>query len=248
MQSGEWLSQQSGFITRFTENMEAIQFLIDHELDILGIELGNEIYAFDMVKDDDLSEFPYDCNDTLINDSISQNFYMPVGALLQGMLKYAIVASIYSKFIQDTWSFPTGVVINPNKYDVTATPNEASGEQLYSFSLMDRERATAKYHRIWNHYFGQLNFYDAVIPHIYMPGLPNCNYIGDIGIDSLVAYGKEFTQFYFDSVLVWQIDRISEMMDGKPLWITEWNISNAYMFSKHLFTCGLYFSIFKCTL
>jgi hypothetical protein len=215
-----FLVAQPGFLTRFTENIEAIQFLIDHDIEVKGVELGNECYAFDMLHDDDLSHIPYDC---LTPDSVLLeigSYYLPVKVYMQAMIKYAMVSSMYNTVIKDLWNLETGIVVNAVDFGVNLV-------EIDSFQLVQYFGEKARFNEIWNQFMGQLTFPDAVIPHIYHQPLPDCNIYGQFSEDTIEIFTTSRLNYYFNVAIPWQFNKIAESTLGKKMWISEWNINGA---------------------
>ena len=92
---GVFLLQQPGFQARSAENVNAIARLLESDIEIAGIELGNENYAMTMLQDDDLSEIPFDCTTP---DSVIQQYgtiSLPLQAYMQAILKYGMLCKLY---------------------------------------------------------------------------------------------------------------------------------------------------------
>ncbi|MCP4123155.1 MAG: T9SS type A sorting domain-containing protein, partial [Bacteroidetes bacterium] len=221
----EWLVQQPGFQDRLTENLEAIGYLLQNDIPIAGIELGNENYSFDMLRDDDLSNIPFDC--TTPDSIVLENWpiTLPLRAYMQAILKYSMLSSIYSSLVKDIWSLPTGAVLNSTAFGIDILT-------LDRFTIEESTTEKARYFELWNRFIGGQDFYDAVIPHIYMKSLPVCEALEDLGADSIAKFGKHYLDFYFSDVLEYQLDKIGAQANGRPMWITEWNINTANVFGN----------------
>jgi hypothetical protein len=220
-----FLVDQEDFQLRMAENIAAIYQLLTEGISVAGVELGNENYAFTMLKDDDLSEYPYDCTtpDSIVQQIGTVN--LPLRAYMQAIIKYGIIASMYDTLVDELFDLPTGIVINSSQFNVRVL-------DIDQFSISENKDEKYRYHELWNRFIGQLDFYDGVIPHIYMRSQPECDIVSQLGADSLEIYGKAYIDYYFNTVLDYQLNRLLEETGNKPLWITEWNMNTANIFGN----------------
>ncbi|MEZ5003633.1 MAG: T9SS type A sorting domain-containing protein [Chitinophagales bacterium] len=219
------LASQNGFLERFSENIGALQFLIQNGLSIKGVEMGNENYAYTMLQDDDLSEIPFDCTTP---DSIAEQYgtiMLPLRAYMQAIIKYVLITSMYNEVIKDIWDIPTGIVISGVSFGVKTL-------ELDAFEIIEYTNANAKYHELWNKFIGRFDFYDAAIPHLYHKGLPDCEIFDALSKEELSVFIKNRINFYFKEVIPWQLERITAEIGHQPLWVTEWNINGAGAFGN----------------
>ncbi|MEZ5009952.1 MAG: T9SS type A sorting domain-containing protein [Chitinophagales bacterium] len=219
------LADQNGFLERFTENISALQFLIENGLSIKGVEMGNENYAYLMLQDDDLSEIPYDCT---APDSIVEQYddvVLPLKTYMQAILKYVLITSMYNDVIKDIWDLETGIVLAGAGFGVKTI-------ELDQFEIIEYSDSKAKFHELWNKFIGLFDFYDAGIPHLYHKGLPDCEIFEAVTKDDLSYFIKNRIDFYFKDVIPWQLDKITTQINHKPLWVTEWNINGAGAFGN----------------
>lgn len=222
------LLQQPGFQFRVADNLDAVNFLLTNNLPVTGIELGNENFAYTMLKDDDLSEFPYDCTTP---DSIVYGYgaiSLPTKAYLQAILKYAIVSEIYADIFHLNTDIPVGGVLTPNEFRVEFLT-------LDSFEILPSGSERARYYELWNGFIGNLDFFDALMPHFYMNSIPECPTFDGLSADSITLFGKHYLDFYFTDILPNQLQTIRRQVSDKPLWITEWNINTANLFGNTFF-------------
>ena len=228
----EFLIDQEGFQLRTLENLSAIAHLIENDITIAGIELGNENYAYTMLKDDDLSDIPYDC--TTPDSIVLQHgtLTLPLRTYMQAIIKYGVLTSIYDALIDQNFNIPTAAVINSTVFNVDVL-------ELNVFQINEVKTEKYRYHEIWNKFVGRLNFYDAVIPHIYVKSQPKCDALTVLEKDSLEIYAKSYLDYYFTDILDYQLNRILDEVNNKPLWITEWNMNTANVFGN-TFTHGSY--------
>ena len=173
-----FLVEQEGFQLRMAENIAAINHLLEKGISVAAVELGNENYAFTMLKDDDLSEFPYDCTtpDSIIQQIGAVN--LPLRAYMQAIIKYGILTSMYDVLVEELFDLPTGIVINGGQFAVQV-------QDFDQFSINENKDEKYRYYEIWNKFLGHLDFYDGVIPHIYMKSQPQCEAMGVLGTDTL---------------------------------------------------------------
>lgn len=220
-----YLLNQDGFANRFTENLMALQFLDEKDVDVKGIEIGNESYSFTMLLDDDLSEIPFDCTTP---DSIIQsygNIELSLKARLQGLIKYILIAEMYNDAVKSFFDMETGVVIGASNQGV-------NNVGLDSFYIRKYTGADAKFKEVWNRALNKFDFFDAYIPHMYMQPQPDCEILEAFSTDALSTYIKARSNFYFDEVIPFQMANLLSFNKNKPFWATEWNINQPFVFSN----------------
>jgi hypothetical protein len=217
------LMSDSSFMYRFKENFDAIDFLKSNNINILGIEIGNETDAEYIIFDEDLSYLGYDCTNK--PDSVQVNiFNLPMKAYLEGILKNWIVVSLYSDSIKTRYNIPIGVPA-ALRYNYLSINND------YKPVFNDPYELTAKRRDLWNKYFGlQPNIF-AMIPHLYAQSFINCGAFANSDTLGLSKYRlnkivEQFYKAYIDSVITFNLQNIKYYSSNKPLWVTEWNFTD----------------------
>lgn len=215
---------QPGFQERLNENLAAIQYLIQNDIPVRGVELGNENYSFTMLKDDDLSDIEFDCTtpDSLVTPYLPLS--LPLKAYMQGVIKFGFLAEIYDFWIDELYDLPTGMVMHGSSFKIQ--PVNGS----YEIEALGGENP--RFFKIWNRFLGQLDFYDGAIVHIYAKSQPDCSILEETTTEDVESYGKGYFDFYFDEVLDYQIDRLREETGREELWVTEWNMNTANIFGN----------------
>lgn len=217
------LLQDTGFIRRFKENLDAIAYLRNKNIPILGAEIGNETYAEYIVYDDDLNYVGFDC--TQAPDSFHFDLMdLPMRYMLQGMIKNNLLVSLYADTLKAKYNIVSAVLANIGFNYLTLNSQ-------YKPVHIKRYDITVKKSDLWNKYYAsQPNVY-AIIPHLYSQEFLTCsNYMNS---DSLYGISKkridkiasEFYKFYIDTLITYNLQRLHFYGNNKPLWITEWNFS-----------------------
>lgn len=217
------LLNDAGFRYRFKENFDAIDYLKAHNVNILGIEIGNETDADYIIYDDDLAYLGYDC--TNVSDTFPVQIYqLPMKYYIEGLIKNWILISLYSDSIKTRYNIPTAVPAATG-FNYLSLNNNYQPIFIQQYGLIARKAD------LWNKYYGsQPNIY-ALIPHVYSQGFMDCNTYATadtFGFDryTLNKIAERFFKTYIDSVVTFNLSRINFYGNNKPLWVTEWNFTD----------------------
>ncbi len=217
------ISHDSTFLYRFEENLNAIRYLRSQNIKILGAEFGNESFADYRLFDDDLTDIDYDCT------NFPPGFYIsPYTALiktyLKGLIKYKILASIYSDTLRSMhikFGLPYATSYSYLTYHVDTD----------SILFIDPYTNVRQKCDLWNAFFkSQANLADAAIPHIYFQHIADCDYYtNETQKPALNKLLLRFYDRYADFVLPKMINQCVQNSGKKEIWITEWNYDgNSY--------------------
>jgi hypothetical protein len=230
------LMNDASFMFRFKENFDAIDYLKVHKINILGIEIGNETDAEYIIYDDDLAYLGYDC--TNIPDTFPVQIYnLPMKYYFEGLVKNWILISLYADSIKARYNIPVAVPAANGFNYLTLNSN-------YQPQFVQQYALIAKKADLWNKYYGlQPNIF-ALIPHIYSQSFMTCNTYATadtFGFDrfTLNKIAERFFKAYIDSVVTFNLKRINFYGNNKPLWVTEWNFTDA-SFATNTFFHAVY--------
>lgn len=230
------LLNDAGFMYRFKENFDGVNYLRANNINIIGFEIGNETDAEYIIYDDDLSYLGYDC--TNIPDSLEiKIFDLPMKYYFEGLIKNYILISLYSDTIKARYNIPIGVPAYTGFNYITLNNNQFP-------ILIKRYDLIAKKADIWNKYYGLQSNIFALIPHIYSQAFMDCNTYANadtIGLDrfTLNKIAERFFKAYIDSVVTYNLSRVNYFGNNKPLWVTEWNFTDG-SFATNTFLHAIY--------
>ncbi|MEZ5025188.1 MAG: T9SS type A sorting domain-containing protein [Chitinophagales bacterium] len=219
------LVADTGFNRRFKENMDAAAYLLQHGISILGAEIGNETYAEYVVFDDDLSFLGFDC--TQAPDSFHYDLWqLPLRYYLEGMIKNNLLVGLYADSLKTKFNIYSAVPAN-NGYNYLTLDANYQPVHVKPYDI------TVKKSDLWNKYFASQTNVFAMIPHIYSQNFMSCSDF--MNVDSIYGINKQtanqialrFYKYFIDTLLDYNLKRFHFYSNNKPLWITEWNFSDA---------------------
>jgi hypothetical protein len=224
------------FQYHFQENLNSIRYFMSENLNIKGIEMGNETEAEYMLFDDDFSHLPYQCgvkDDDIVNPFSKLQFRDYV----EGLIKNWILITLYADSIHYNFNIPIGVTISGVRANVGFKNNEP-----YLLAPFGNTEKSAFF---WARFFATEPKINALIPHIYTPRFIDCDkYTEALKLSSQNDIHKnalKFIDFYLETSLPFFLNAVSAFAQGKPLWITEWNfnmhsfVPNTFLHSYFLF-------------
>ncbi len=231
------LISDSAFYYRFKENTDAVSYLKNNRINILGAEIGNETYAEYVVFDDDLNYLGYDCT------NVPPNFHydlwqLPVRYYIEGMLKNNLLVSLYADTLKSRFNIYSAVPAN-NGFNYLTLDNQYNPVHIKPYDL------TVKKSDLWNKYFASQNNVSALIPHIYSQEFMSCStYMNadstyNLPFSEINKIATRFYKYYIDTLLVYNLKRFNFYANNKPLWITEWNFSEG-SFANNTFLHAFY--------
>jgi hypothetical protein len=210
------------------ENMAAIRHLLENDIYIAGIELGNELLSEYLLFDDDFSSNTFTCEDlnTLPPDQIpaaTRTVDLPAIEVVTGMIKIWLLAELIQDSIRTIIDPPFGFpfefpysfmqVIPPGEEIVRVMPYGA----LYRLTYL------------WNQFWAMHDRFDATILHTYMQGFMGCDSLHTHTVDFLSDAGRLYTRFYTGEFLDREMEEMHRYIGNKKVWITEWNMNQAQL-------------------
>jgi hypothetical protein len=238
------LASTSGFQYRFKENMDAVAYLRNAGINILGAEIGNETYAEYVVFDDNYKYVGLDC--TQIPDSFHINLLdLPLKYYFEGLLKNNLLVSLYADSLKTKYNIVSGVPAT-NGVNYLTLNNQYAPVHIKPYNL------SVKKSDLWNKYFASQANVFALIPHLYSQEFLTCS--DYMQVESLYGMTKpatnkiaeRFYKYFIDTLLVYNLQRYNFYGNNKPLWITEWNFSeNSFATNTFLHAFYNYYFIRK---
>lgn len=224
-----YLLEDSEFQYSLQENLNSIRYFKSENIKIKGIEIGNETEAEYMLFDDDFSYFPYTCSAT--DDTLPNPFSkLLFRDYIEGMLKNWILTTIYADSIHQIFNIPIGLTVSGCRANIGFKDNEPY--LLKPFGSPEKKAF------IWSKFFASENKIDAFIPHIYTPRFIDCNayngMLDSVSSDQIYQNALKFIQFFNSTSLPYALNYLHKVVNGKPLWITEWNF-NMHSFVPNTF-------------
>ncbi len=212
----EILKTDNNFVTRVVENLAALNYLKQNDIDIQGIELGNELYFYYMLFDDDLSEVAYDCLTYNDEDPI-QTSDLTIGSILQGTIKYLMLYQIYDEAIKEfIGDYKLGLTMGPETSVIAI-------DDTTSFRIQKTWRGFTKLMYFWNLSMALHPEAPALIQHHYVSKLWECGFANFDNLEDILPTYPSYFEFYFDHLDDFIYEHIPDTID-KEIWITEWNI------------------------
>ena len=221
------LEVDSSFKYYLKENLDALKYLISRNINLKRIELGNELFAKNLLLDDDLSEIGVDCRDTILETFDKGNF---LGKnLIESLFKYQLLAEIYISNINTIGNFEYGIVSAPSNASIISENSNLKIKDIFG------NNSKLKY--FWNISVNRIPT-KAVITHSYAQTNFNCEDINQNNIELLFNYAKELYNFYVDSLYFYDHKKLKSEFPNKEIWETEWNIGKPFMVANTLLHLG----------
>ena len=219
----EILQSDSNIVKQINENLNCIKFLKDNGIIIRKVELGNEMYNQLEVYDDDCDKIGFDCT---LPDSLAFPYNrskLTIYSFCEGLFKYFLLSKIYASLI-DTIDNSIAIGLCGSVGNQSMVMNSDS-----SIFVNTAFNSIGKQDLMWNNMIATTTYCDAVVLHIYLQQLPICEVLQQEGVnpEAFIYVIKKFIDYYTDTLLDTIIEKTTNIIPNKKIWITEWNIGGA---------------------
>lgn len=209
------------FQNSFQENINSIRYFEAQKLNLKGIEIGNETEAEYVLFDDDYTHYPYSCK---VDEDGEVNPFTKIQLrdYIEGVIKNWILTTLYADSIHTNFNKPIGLTISGFRGNIGFDKND-NPYFIKQFGVLEKKAF------FWSKFFGNEPKIDAYIPHIYSQKALECsNYTAELDTTPSEQINKiaiDVIENFSDSTLPYVLKHINKTVNGKPLWITEWNFN-----------------------
>ncbi|HMU97797.1 MAG TPA: T9SS type A sorting domain-containing protein [Chitinophagales bacterium] len=215
------LVSDANFQSSFQENINSIRYFEAQKLNLKGVEIGNETEAEYVLFDDDYTHYPYSCN---VDEDSEVNPFTKIQLrdYMEGLIKNWIITTLYADSIHTNFNIPIGLTISGFRGNIGFDKND-NPYFIKQFGVLEKKAF------FWSKFFGNESKIDAYIPHIYSQKVLECNnYTAKLDTTPSEQINKiaiDVIENFSDLSLPYVLKHINQTVNGKPLWITEWNFN-----------------------